>query len=173
MADTWRAVGLGIAFASGKCMIDVFNASGSPRVIRIRRAYMFNNQLTAVTGVLTTIRIGRMTNATGGTTITPVPHDTNNAALPSQVTAGTGRNINELHTFRHFLWAVDEPSLGGYSMNEWELYVPFAEVWNAGYGDVNVQPITCRAGYGFYIKNQGTAAVGTADFEIEFTNEAT
>jgi hypothetical protein len=49
--------------------------------------------------------------------------------------------------------------------------VPFAEIWNSGYGDSVVDPVTCRAGFneGFTIQSL-TQTVGTADLEIEFTN---
>lgn len=173
MADTWRAIALGVAFASGKSMLDIFQAGIGTRVYRVRRAYQFNNGLTAVTGVLTTMRCVRITAASLGTAITPVAHDTANAALPADLTAGTGQTVTETDLFRQYIWSNDEPSVSGSTMDEWELMVPFAEVWNAGYGDATVQPIVCRPGQGFHIKHQGTSAVGSNDFEIEFTNEAT
>ena len=173
MAETWRSVALGVTFASGKSMLDIFQAGAGIRVYRVRRAYQFNNQTAAVTGVLTTMRCVRITAASVGTAITPVAHDTNNAALPADLTSGTGRTVTETDILRQYLWSNDEASVSGSSMDEWELMVPFAEVWNAGYGDAAVQPIVCRPGQGFHIKHQGTSAVGVCDLEIEFTNEAT
>jgi hypothetical protein len=51
--------------------------------------------------------------------------------------------------------------------------VPYAEIWNAGYADVNVQPLTAPSGsaYGYGIKSV-TATSGSIDSEIEFTSEA-
>jgi len=172
MADTWRATAQGVAFASGKSMLDIFNATGSSRVLRVRRAYQFNNGLTLVTGVLTNMRLYRTSAASAGTAVTPVAHDTGNTALHANITAGHNRTVTDGDLFRQYIWSNDEPTVSAATMDEWELLVPFAEVWNAGYGDSNVQPITLRENQGFHIKNQGSTAVGTNDFEIEFTNEA-
>jgi hypothetical protein len=173
MAETWRAVALGVAFAASKSMLDVFQATGGTRVYRARRMYHFNNGLTSVTGVLTTMRVTRITDATGGSAVTPVAHDTTNAALPAQLTAGTGRTVTTTDVFRQYIWSNDEPAVSAATIDEWELLVPFAEVWNAGYGDTNVQPLVCRATQGVQLSHVGTTLVGANDFEIEFTNEAT
>jgi len=173
MAATWRSVSLGVAFASGKSMLDVFNATGSTRIIRVYRAYQFNNGTGAVTGVLTAMRINRITAASAGSAVTPIKHDTNSSALNANTTSGTGRTTTASDNFRQYIWSNDEPSVSGATMDEWELLVPFAEVWNAGYGDTNIEPVVCRAVQGFEIKQQGTSAVGTNDFEIEFTDAAT
>ncbi len=174
MADTWRATAQGVSFASGRFMIDVFNASGSGRVIKIRRAYQFNNGLVGVVGVLTSMRCMKLITSapTGGTSITPVSHDTNNTALAAQITAGTARNAVEDAVLRQYVWSNDEPVVAGATIDEWELLIPFAETWNSGYGDTDIQPFTCRSNEGFSIKHQGSASSGSNDFEIEFTNEA-
>lgn len=173
MADTWRSTIQGAAFTSGKSMLDIFQAGTGTRVYRVRRAYQFNNGTIGVTGVLTTMRITRITAAAAGTAVTPVAHDTNNPALPADLTSGTNRTITTTDIFRQYLWSNDEPAVSAATQDEWELLVPNAEVWNAGYGDSNVQPIVCRAGQGFQILHQGTSGTGSNDFEIEFTNEAT
>lgn len=172
MANTWRAVAPAVSFASGKSMLDIFQSGSGTRVHRAYRLYQFNNGLTTITGVLTTMAVSRITTATGGASVTPVAHDTNNSALSANTTAGTGRSTTETDVFRQYVWSNDEPSVSASSMDEWELFVPFAEVWNAGYGDTNVQPITCRATQGVQIRQVGTSAVGANDFEIEFTDEA-
>jgi hypothetical protein len=172
MADTWRSTAQAVTFASGKSMLDVFNASGSGRILRARRAYQFNNGLGAVTGVLTNMRIYRSTSGSGGSGVTPVAHDTTNTALHANITSGTGRTSGDGDLFRQFIWSNDEPAVAGTTMDEWELLVAFAEVWDGGYGDADVQPVVLRADQGFNIKHQGTTIVGTNDFEIEFTNEA-
>ena len=173
MANTWRATSQAVAFASGKSMLDVFNATGSTRIVRIRRAYQFNNGTSGVIGVLTAMRLYRTTTASAGSTVTPVKHDTDNTGLNANTTCGTGRTCTDSDLFRQYIWSNDEPSVSGATQDEWELLVPFCEVWNAGYGDTAVQAIVCRAVQGFHIKQQGSSAVGTNDFEIEFTDEAT
>lgn len=171
MAATWRATSQAVAYASAKSMLDVFNATGSANIIRVYRAYLFNNGTSAVTGVLTNMRCNRLTTSiTGGSTVTPVKHDTNSAALDGATSAGTGRTVTRTDVFRQILWSNDEPAVSGTTMDEWELLVPFAEIFVAGYGDSNVEPIVCRATFGFEIQQSGSSAVGSADLEIEFTN---
>jgi hypothetical protein len=174
MANTWRATAAGVAFAATKDMLNVFNSASSTRVIRVYRCYNFNNGTGAVTGALTTMQIRRITAASAGTAVTPVAHDTSNSALNANTTAGTGQTTTGSDIFRRYLWSNDEPAVSGSSQDEWELLVPFAEVWNAGYGDSNIQPLTCLAStaQGVQIFHSGASVVGTNDFEIEFTDSA-
>lgn len=174
MANTWRATAAGVTFAATKNMLNVFNGASSTRYIRVYRCYQFNNGTTAVTGVLTTMQIRRITAASAGTAVTPVSHDTSNATLNANTTAGHNQTVTGSDIFRRYLWSNDEPTVSGSSQDEWELLVPFAEVWNAGYGDANVQPLTCIAStaQGVDIFHSGASAVGSNDFEIEFTDSA-
>lgn len=173
MAATFRATGGGIAYASSKDMLNVFNGTATARVIRVYRAYWFNNGTAAVTGVLTTAQCRRITAASGGTAVTPVKHDTNSSNLDAATTCGTNQTTTGTDIFRRFLFVNEEPVVAGTTQANWLTLVPFAEIWNAGYGDTNVEPVTCRATQGFQLFHSGTSAVGTADLEIEFTDAAT
>lgn len=173
MAATWRATGAAIAYANGKDMLNVFNGGSSARIIRAYRAYWFNNGTSAVTGVVTTAQVRRITAASVGTAVTPVKHDTSSGALDANTTCGTNQTVTGSDIFRRFLYVNEEPVVAGVTQANWLTLVPFAEVWNAGYGDSNVEPITCRAGQGFELFHSGSSAVGTADLEIEFTDAAT
>jgi len=173
MAATWRATGSAIAYANAKDMLNVFNGTSSTRIIRAYRAYFFNNGTSAVTGVLTTLQIRRLTAASAGTAVTPVKHDTNSSALNVNTTCGTNQTVTGSDIFRRLLWSNDEPTVSAATQDEWELLVPNCEIWNAGYGDSNIEPIVCRATQGFEIFHSGSSAVGTADCEIEFTDAAT
>lgn len=173
MAATVRAVGLAVTWGSAKSMIDMFNATGSARIMRMFRAYIFNNGTTAVTAALSAVRVNRTTAASGGTTITPVAHDTNSAALDANTTFGTGRTITRTDNFRQILYLLEEPTTTGTTQANWEVLVPNAEIWNAGYGDTTIEPIVCRAVQGVEIQNSGAGAVSTADLELECTDAAT
>jgi hypothetical protein len=170
MVATYRATTQAIAYASSKDMLNVFNGAAATKITRVYRCYHFNNGTAGVTGVLTTMQIRRITAATGGTGVTPIKHDSSSAVLEAAQTAGTNQTVTGSDIFRRYLWSNDEPTVSAATQDEWELLVPFAEVWNAGYVDSNVEPITCRAGQGAEIFHSGSSAVGTADFEIEFTN---
>lgn len=173
MAATWRATSAAVAYASAKSMLDVFNGTSSARIIRCYRAYWFNNGTSAVTGVLTTAQVTRITAASAGTTVTPVKHDTNSGALDANTSCGTGRTVTASDIFRRFLYVNEEPVVAGVTQANWLTLVPFAEIWNAGYGDTVIEPIVCRATQGMQLLHSGASAVGTADLEIEFTDAAT
>jgi hypothetical protein len=173
MADTWHASAQGVAYASAKYMIDIFNGAASAKTIKVYRIWIFNNGTGAVTGVLTALQIRRTSAASSGTSITPVAHNLANTALDANTTAGTGRTVTSSSIFRQILWQNDEPTVTTLDMDALLTLVAFAEVWNSGYGDSNVQPITCRASNaeGVCLFQPGSNAVGTADVEAEFTNE--
>lgn len=173
MAATWRVTGAAIAYANGKSMIDVFNGGASARIIRVFRGYWFNNGTGAVTGVVTTAQVTRTTTGSGGTTLTPVKHDTGSGALDANTTCGSNRAPTASDVFRRFLFVNEEPVVAGVTMANWLTLVPFAEVWNAGYGDTVIEPLTCRTTQGVQLLHSGTSAVGTADLELEFTDAAT
>ena len=172
MAATFRATGGGIAYASSKDMLNVFNGTATARVIRVYRGYWFNNGTAAVTGVLTTAQCRRITAASAGTAVTPVKHDTNSSNLDAATTCGTNQTTTGSDIFRRFLFVNEEPVVGGTTQANWLTLVPFAEIWNAGYGDTNVEPVVCRATQGLQLFHSGSTAVGSADLEIEFTDSA-
>jgi hypothetical protein len=172
--NTWQSATQGVSYAATKHMIDVFNATSSTRYIRIYRAYLFNNGTGAVTGVLNTSRVHILsTSVSGGTGITPIAMDSTNASLNANTTSGFGRTTTVASTLRQILHSPDEPTVTVLDWDSLGTLVPFAEIWNTGYGDSNIQPVTCRASEnrGFSILSV-TQAVGTGDFEILFTDAA-
>lgn len=170
MVATYRSTQGAVAFAASKSMLDIFNANTATRKVKVYRCYQFNNGTTAVTGVLTTMQITRTTAASAGTAVTPVKHDTASANLEAAQTSGTNRTVTATDIFRRYVWSNDEPVVSGATLDEWELLVPFAEVFMSGYGDSNVEPIVCNnSNEGLQIAHTGATAVGTNDFEIEFT----
>jgi hypothetical protein len=172
MAATWSANQQGVAFASAKSMLDVFNGSASAKTIAIVKMLQFNNGTGAVTGVLCTMKIRKTSAASAGTAVTPAAFNSASAALDANTTAGTGRTITAGATFRQYIWSNDEPTVSTATQDEWELLVPFAEVWDLGYGDSGVERLTARTGVseGYDVQQSSASAVGTNDFEIIFTN---
>jgi hypothetical protein len=79
----WRPYTAG---AANQRIIDLFNASGSGKKVKIRKLFLHHNQATVVGvpvlfDVIHTTAVG-----TGGTTITGRLNDTNDAAIPAQIT---------------------------------------------------------------------------------------
>lgn len=180
MAATWHALVLATGFGSGKWMFDIFNSSSSSRYIRIYRLWVFNNQSGAVTGVLTQLQIKRTNSASAGSTATPVSHNTGSSALNANTTVGYGRSITcpTDNLLRQFLWSNDEIAIAtgaiAIDIDSLECMVPYAEVWNSGYGDTTVEPQTLigSTSEGLGLFHPGTSTVGTLDTEMEFTDSS-
>lgn len=168
MAATFTASFVGITFASGKTMGNLFNAAGSGAVMALTRAICLNNQTSAVTGVLTTMDLRRLSASTGGTTVTPAKHDTASASLPAQVTCASGSTDTPTDTFRRFMWSNDEPAVSSATNDELECIVPLNEIWNSAVNDAAVEHIISRVGEGVAVRQVGTSAVGILDTFLEF-----
>ncbi len=175
MAATFTAFQAGVTFASGKHMISLFNGAGSGRILRVYRAWLLNNQTAGVTGVMTTLELRRSSAQSGGTAITPIKHDTNSSNLPAQVLCAQSATVTAAagDVFRKIMWSNDEPATGVGTNDELECIPALMEIWNAGYGDSNVEPITLREGQGLTLLHTGTSAVGNVDVGFEFTDSAT
>lgn len=170
--NTWTLWVQGKSFATSTVLAGVMN--GGTRVLRIRRVGMINNQTAAVTGVACAGEIRYYTGAgwSSPTSVTPIAHDSGNSAL-SSVTAGhAGTPTGSSNVIRRYSWSSDEPKLTTATNNEWETLIPLNIIWDAGYGDANVQPLTLRQNESFFIYNTAGAA-GLVDVWIEFTDEAT
>lgn len=168
MSATFTAAFVGITFASGKTMGNVFNATASGAVLAMTRAICLNNQTAGVTGVLTTMDLRRLSASTGGTTVTPAKHDTSSASLPAQVTCASGSTDTASDTFRRFMWSNDEPAVSSATNDELECIVPLNEIWNSAVNDAAVEHIISRETQGVAVRQVGTSAVGILDTFLEF-----
>jgi hypothetical protein len=75
------------AGAANKIYIDIFNATGSGKILKLRGLYVISNSA-AVTGVPIQWTLARTTAVgTGGTALTGGLSDLSDAAIPAQVTA--------------------------------------------------------------------------------------
>ncbi len=172
MAETHTLTVQGTAFASNKSLLTLFNGVGSGRVLRVFRVWALNHQTGAVTGVMTALELRRITANSGGTTQTPVKHDTNSAALAAQILCTTGGTDTVTDLFRRVLWSGDEPAVGTGTNDEWECLPENGKLWDAGYGDTNVEPIVLREGQGLALRQPGANTIGVIDVMFEFTNAA-
>lgn len=172
MAETHRVFAKDITFSANKCLASIFNGTGSGAVIRVYRIFIYNNQHIAVTGVLTNIEIRKLSASSGGTTITPIKHDTANPTLNAAIICGTNQTVTPTDVFRRIVWSTDEPS-GNTTMtiDEYETIHPLCCVWSQGYGDTTMDPIVIRENEGLGIINTG-GRVGQCDLVIEFTTAA-
>lgn len=173
MAQTFTAYFPGIAFAAGKAMAGLLNTSGS-EVIKIRRIGLLNAQTAAVTGVVCQMEL-RYYPATatyaGSTTVTSQSHDSTNTA-PASLTVGHNGTPggSSPYVLRRVWWSSDEAAASGATVDEMEANVPLNVIWDAGYGDANVQPLTLRQNEAVVLWNLSGAA-GLLDIWVEYTKE--
>jgi hypothetical protein len=170
MAKTYTAAGIGIAFASNKSLLGVFNAH-STRKVKLYRAWQLNNQTSAVTGVLTSCALRKISALSGGTAITPVQHDSGNTAVDlTSVTCNTGGTFTNTsdNQLRIWMWSGDEPAVSAATSDELQCIVPLMCVWDAT-GDSNIEPFVCNQNEGIHILQPGSNAVGISDVFMEFT----
>lgn len=173
MASTFTAYYAGVAFAANKNMAGIINSHAS-ELIKIRRIGCLNTQTAAVTGVACQIEVRLYNGAVslvGNTGVTPTAHDSTNAAATSATFGHAGTVAGSLvGTFRRVFWSSDEPAVGGATADELECFVPLNIIFDAGYGDANVQPLTLRQNEMMILFNT-TGAAGLLDTWIEYTVE--
>jgi len=170
MAKTYTAATLGAAFASNKSMLALFNAHAS-RKVKLYRVWLLNNQTTAVTGVVTTMLLRKISALSAGTAVTPVAHDSANATVDlTSVTCNTGGTFTNTAdaAFRQILWSGDEPAVSSATSDEFQCLVPLNCIWDST-GDSNIEPLVMNTTEGWHVVQPGANAVGVLDVFFEFT----
>lgn len=169
MASTYVACAQQVPLSTNKNCIDIFNTAASGKIIKVYRVWMENSQTTAVTGVISITELNRTTAASAGLPIVPVTFDSTNVALGT-ITAGSARTCTVGNLLRRWIWHTDEPAVIGGTFDELETLSHATVIWDSGFNDSTIQPITLREGFGLAVRNV-TSTVGAADFFIEFTVE--
>ena len=164
---TFYALADAVAFAANKQMISLYNAAGSGVLVVLKKLYLINLQLSAVTGVAVRQEFKRFSAVhTGGTAITPVSCDSSNAALPAGVTAKTGATLTDVTLLFPLTFANDEvgatqafPSVQLQAGINW---LPEG---------MEVQEVRLREGEGVTVKNITSTTVGSFAYMMVFTVE--
>jgi hypothetical protein len=170
MAKTYTASAIGIAFASNKSLLGLFNAHAS-RKARIYRVWQLNNQTTGVTGVLTSCALRKISALSGGVAITPVQHNSGNTTVDlTSITCNTGGTFTNTadSQLRVWMWSGDEPAVSSATSDEFECIIPLMCLWDST-GDSNIEPLTLNTTEGFHVLQPGANAVGVSDIFMEFT----
>lgn len=162
---TFYALADNVAFAANKHHISIFNAAGSGKVVKVKKVFATNLQITAVTGAVVRFDIKRTTAQSAGTAITPVTMDSTNAAL-SGVTVATGATITEgALLFPWITVSEEQPATSALSINL------FQQATNLILEGNEVQEPVLRPGEGLTIKQITSTAVGSHAWLIAFTVE--
>jgi hypothetical protein len=165
--ETWIAyTGNTIHVAAARTtLFDLFNDTGSGVLIFVHGLYVIP-ALAAVSGVGQTYEAIRTSAVgTGGTTITPAPFDSTNAALPAGVTART-KPAGGATTAATLLL------LNG-SSEETNPYAALASMLNhiPSGGMADPQRIVLREGQGLKVDQTTNSAIGNVNVMVMFTVE--
>jgi hypothetical protein len=173
MAQTFTTYCSGVAFAATKNMHAVLNQHAS-EILKIRRVGLLNAQTAGVTGVLCAVEfryfVAGSPNLTAPTAVTPISHDSTNTNPTTAVYGHAGTIAGTPLTLRRIFWSSDEATISTATLDELETLVPLNIIWDAGYGDSNVQPLTLRQNQMAMVYNVSGAA-GLLDSWMEWTKE--
>lgn len=162
---TYYALADAVAFAANKHMISLHNAAGSGKLVVIKKLYLINLQLSAVTGVAVRQDFKRFSAVhTGGTAVVPVAADSANPALPAGVTCKTGATLTDVTLLFPLTFANDEvgatqafPSVQLQAGINW---LPEG---------AEVQEVRLREGEGVTVKNITSTVIGSFAYMFVFT----
>ncbi len=164
--QTWVMQSGFIALAQNKLFFDLFNATGSGKVLRVKWIAL-QKDMSAQTGVAIQFNLNRTTSVgTGGTGITPVLLDSNNTALPAQVTArfaaSGGAGLGDLLVSRFY--HSEETNVAAQVQEAF----PF---WPLNHWALIEQDIVIRENTGLTLKQITNSTAGTYNVVVCFTVE--
>ena len=146
------------ALAANKIHLSIYNGAGSGKVLKVRKLFLLNLQVAAVTGIMVVWRVLKSSSAgTGGTAITPRPADSQNPALPAQVVVAGGPTT-PTEVFTWFDHAVSNDEIGATSAFPTPQILAGLNL--VAEGEV-LQEITLREGEGLLVKQFTISAVGS------------
>lgn len=169
---TYTVIALATTPGNNKSMLSIYNPTGSGYVLKLREFYLRNAATTAVTGVAAALQLHRFVSAgapTGGTTLTVVAHDSEDA-LPASMDARTGGTISgEIATPLDIIrMSTDEWGPGTADVESAQQsianYLP-ARAKRDGL----LKPFYARPGQGLHIKFATNSSVGALDVILVFT----
>ena len=114
----------------------------------------------ALTGSMGRYTLDRFTGVPGGgSAITIQKYNTASAAVSGSVTALNGNTsitgtLVSNGVLRQIARSNDEAAAASYTMDEFQTIYPMGLIWDSGYGDTNVEPITLRAGEGIRMRSE-------------------
>ena len=162
--ETHYAFADAVAFAANKHHISILNAAGSGKVVKVRKIFPCDLQLAAATGVAVRFDFKRATAHSAGTLITPEKADSNNAALPAQITVRTGAGVTEGNILWPYTCTNDEVGA-----TQAFASAQLMQALNSVPDGNEIQELTLREGEGLTVKQITSTAVGSFGWLMVFT----
>ena len=165
---TYYAVADAVAFANGKTHFSIVNESGSGVVVAIKKLFAVNLSISTVTGAALRMEARKLTAHSGGTAITPQSCDSDNPALPAQVTVKTNATPTGTTLLYPFIITTEEETAtAALSKNTFQAALNYQPEGN------EVQEYRLREGQGFSIYQSTNSTVGSYAWFMVFTAEPT
>jgi hypothetical protein len=154
-----------LACAANKIFLAFLNNAGSGQVLKVRRIWIQNAQLPAITSGTAPATVGmmqfdvkRITAATGGTALTANPIDTVDGALPTYTAYATATGVTESTVLYPWYTNNDEIGLtGGFPQAIYQQVVSsLIDGWE-------IRELTLNPGEGFCVKQITNFTLGQFD----------
>ena len=165
--ETFWAVFDRIVPAANKYMANIFNATSTKKV-EIKRIWVFNWQIAAVTGVLLEYELRRITARTLGTSITPVAADSNYSLTASITADHASTAVTDSSLLLRGVCSSEELVQTALQLLNTIVLPKHALIYEQR---PDTDPIILRQNQGVVIKNITNSAVGTVSTIVEFTEE--
>lgn len=163
--DTWFVCATTVAFATAKVHLAIMNQASATKVIKIRKLFAINMQVTAVTGVAMQFSCATITTmTTTGTAITPVKADSTQGALETGVKCQTNNTV----TPGSFLWPWMSMSEENTATQPFTVaqFQQWANIMPEG---LEIRELTLNPGEGFAVTQSIVSIVGMFGWLLVFT----
>ena len=158
---TYYALADAVGFAANKHMISLYNASGSGKLVVLKKLCLVNLQLTTVTGVAVRQNFSRFSAVhSAGTLITPTSNDSLNPAIPAGITVRTGATLTAGSLLFPLTFANDEVSATQAFPSVPLQWLPEGN---------EVQEVRLREGEGVTVQNITSTVIGSFAYMFVFT----
>lgn len=178
MANTFMLYANAVTWAANKNMLAINNHTGSGQIVRIYRIWMNNISASTVTGGVCLVQMFRYTSVasfTGGTSISFNKMNSTNSSPNINIFANSGTTTvltKDSIPFRQILRSNDELALSTGHYEDIQSIIAFSNIWDSGYINSNVEPITLRAGEGLVLytpSSGGGTYAGQTEINVELT----
>jgi len=153
---TYVVVATGMAAGASKNYFAMVSTSGSGKVIEVMHIRISTQTTAGITGLNRRVNAFRITNLSGGTTVTAEKLDNSNAGTPTQFNISVNGPTVTATGNPYAVGTVVEEETGGNG---------FMDLYKWNYGE---QPWTISTGQGFAVGQDGTAMLGLISVMVRF-----
>lgn len=171
MPNTYTVYTRGESLATNKSILAIWNPTSSGKVIRVYRIGLFNHNTISFSGSTSQMSIYTISSCSGGASKSFMSHDTNNPSIPGEtgILATSGGTVSDSTLLRRVFWSNDEAVANDSTSSGWQGLPILLTLWDVGYENTNIQPLTLTENTGIHIKCTATTTAGSISVWIEMT----